>query len=265
MPLSKKRTLTQYLIEQRRRFPQASGELNALILDVSIACKAIARQVALGALAEAPGGGRGRRRPERAGRGAEAAGHHQQPDADPADRVVGPPGGHGVRGDGRALPDPRSPMRAASTCWSSTRWTAAATSTSTCRSAASSRSCARRPRSSTAAATSPRPISCSPARPRWPPATRIYGPTTMLVLTVGNGVVGFTLDPGLGEFKLTHPDIRVPEDTQEFAINTSQQPLLGAAGEALRRRVPGRHRPARAARTSTCAGSPAWWPRRTAS
>ena len=54
MPLSKKRTLTQYLIEQRRRFPQASGELNALILDVSIACKAIARQVALGSLAEAP-------------------------------------------------------------------------------------------------------------------------------------------------------------------------------------------------------------------
>ena len=51
MPLSKKRTLTQYLIEQRRRFPQASGELNALILDVSIACKAIARQVALGSLA----------------------------------------------------------------------------------------------------------------------------------------------------------------------------------------------------------------------
>ncbi|HQR56342.1 MAG TPA: class 1 fructose-bisphosphatase, partial [Burkholderiaceae bacterium] len=49
----------------------------------------------------------------------------------------------------------------------------------------------------------------------------IYGPVTMLVLTVGSGVVGFTLDPNLGEFKLTHPDIRVPLDTQEFAINTS--------------------------------------------
>jgi fructose-1,6-bisphosphatase I/sedoheptulose-1,7-bisphosphatase len=49
----------------------------------------------------------------------------------------------------------------------------------------------------------------------------IYGPTTMLVLTVGNGVAGFTLDPNLGEFKLTHPDIRVPADTQEFAINSS--------------------------------------------
>ena len=49
----------------------------------------------------------------------------------------------------------------------------------------------------------------------------LYGPTTMLVLTVGNGVVGFTLDQSLGEFKLTHPDIKVPADTHEFAINTS--------------------------------------------
>ena len=43
----------------------------------------------------------------------------------------------------------------------------------------------------------------------------------MLVLSVGDGVVGFTPDPNLGEFKLTHPSIRVPADTQEFAINSS--------------------------------------------
>ena len=49
----------------------------------------------------------------------------------------------------------------------------------------------------------------------------LYGPTTMLVLTVGNGVAGFTLDPNLGEFMLTHPQLKVPEDTQEFAINAS--------------------------------------------
>ena len=49
----------------------------------------------------------------------------------------------------------------------------------------------------------------------------IYGPTTMLMLTVGNGVAGFTLNPNLGEFVLTHPNVRVPLDTQEFAINTS--------------------------------------------
>mgnify|MGYP006194285459 CR=1 FL=1 len=49
----------------------------------------------------------------------------------------------------------------------------------------------------------------------------LYGPTTMLVLSVGNGVAGFTLDPVMGEFMLTHPELRVPEDTNEFAINAS--------------------------------------------
>ena len=43
-------TLTQYLIEQRRRFPSASGDFNALLLDVALACKAIARTVAFGDL-----------------------------------------------------------------------------------------------------------------------------------------------------------------------------------------------------------------------
>jgi fructose-1,6-bisphosphatase I/sedoheptulose-1,7-bisphosphatase len=49
----------------------------------------------------------------------------------------------------------------------------------------------------------------------------LYGPTTMLVLSVGNGVAGFTLDPTLGEFMLTHPNLQVPEETSEFAINAS--------------------------------------------
>jgi fructose-1,6-bisphosphatase I/sedoheptulose-1,7-bisphosphatase len=49
----------------------------------------------------------------------------------------------------------------------------------------------------------------------------IYGPTTMLVLTFGRGTHGFTLDREIGEFIYTHPDLRVPEDTSEFAINTS--------------------------------------------
>jgi fructose-1,6-bisphosphatase I/sedoheptulose-1,7-bisphosphatase/fructose-1,6-bisphosphatase I len=45
----------------------------------------------------------------------------------------------------------------------------------------------------------------------------------MLVLTVGNGTHGFTLDRESGNFILTHPDIRVPEETREFAINTSNE------------------------------------------
>jgi fructose-1,6-bisphosphatase I len=51
----------------------------------------------------------------------------------------------------------------------------------------------------------------------------IYGPQTMLLLTLGNGVKGFTLDRELGSFVLTHDDIKVPETTQEFAVNISNQ------------------------------------------
>ena len=48
MPLTQRWTLTRYLIEERRRYPQARGDLTALILDISIACKAIARIVSFG-------------------------------------------------------------------------------------------------------------------------------------------------------------------------------------------------------------------------
>ena len=51
----------------------------------------------------------------------------------------------------------------------------------------------------------------------------LYGPSTMLVLTTGLGVNGFTLDQEIGEFYLTHPDMKIPDDTQEFAINMSNQ------------------------------------------
>jgi len=49
----------------------------------------------------------------------------------------------------------------------------------------------------------------------------IYGPATMLVITVGKGAHGFTLDREIGNFILTHPDLHIPADSSEFAINTS--------------------------------------------
>jgi fructose-1,6-bisphosphatase I len=49
----------------------------------------------------------------------------------------------------------------------------------------------------------------------------LYGPSTMMVLTTGHGVNGFTLDQNIGEFILTHPDMTIPADTAEFAINAS--------------------------------------------
>jgi fructose-1,6-bisphosphatase I len=47
----------------------------------------------------------------------------------------------------------------------------------------------------------------------------IYGSSTMLVYTTGKGVNGFTLDPALGSFYLSHPDIKIPENGKIYSIN----------------------------------------------
>jgi len=49
----------------------------------------------------------------------------------------------------------------------------------------------------------------------------LYGPQTMLVLTLGHGVAGFTLDPASGAWWLTHDAMTIPTATKEFAINMS--------------------------------------------
>jgi len=66
----------------------------------------------------------------------------------------------------------------------------------------------------------------------------IYGPQTTLVLTVGTGVAMFTLDREQGSWVLTQENVRVPEDTHEFAINMSNQrhwapPMQRYIGECL--------------------------------
>ena len=47
----------------------------------------------------------------------------------------------------------------------------------------------------------------------------IYGSSTMLVYTTGNGVNGFTLDPSIGAFFLSHPDMKIPKDGNIYSIN----------------------------------------------
>ena len=47
----------------------------------------------------------------------------------------------------------------------------------------------------------------------------IYGSSTMLVYTAGDGVHGFTLDPSVGEFLLSHPDIKIPEQGKIYSVN----------------------------------------------
>ena len=51
----------------------------------------------------------------------------------------------------------------------------------------------------------------------------LYGPSTMMVYSAGNGVHGFTLDPTVGEFLLTHPDIRIPSPPKFYSVNQAYE------------------------------------------
>ncbi len=224
MPLSNRRTFTQYLIEQRRRFPRASGELNALLLDVSVACKAMARSVAFGALGDpalrhigAPAEqglvnvqGEEQKPQDLIGNevfvrtaewGGNLAGMASEEMAEPYQI---PPGYH--RGKYLLVFDPLD----------------GSSSIDVNVAVGSIFSILRLP---DAEREQGRDVTeadfLQPGVQQVAAGYAVYGPATLLILTVGNGVVGFTLDPTLGEFKLTHPDIRIPEDTQEFAINSS--------------------------------------------
>jgi fructose-1,6-bisphosphatase I len=53
----------------------------------------------------------------------------------------------------------------------------------------------------------------------------IYGSSTMLVYTTGQGAHGFTLDPALGEFLLSHPDIRIPDKARYLSVNDSYETM----------------------------------------
>ncbi|MFQ5578285.1 MAG: class 1 fructose-1,6-bisphosphatase [Anaerolineae bacterium] len=51
----------------------------------------------------------------------------------------------------------------------------------------------------------------------------LYGSSTMLVYSAGHGVHGFTLDPQIGEFLLSHPDIHIPQKPRYFSANLGYQ------------------------------------------
>lgn len=54
----------------------------------------------------------------------------------------------------------------------------------------------------------------------------IYGSSTMLVYTIGNGVNGFTFDPTIGVFYLSHPDIKIPKNGSIYSVNEGNYPFF---------------------------------------
>lgn len=216
MPLSNRPTLTQYLIEQRRAYPQASGDFNALLLDVALACKAIARVVARGELARDPG-----IRP--AGGQVNVQGEVQQAlDVQSNDVFIRTNqwGGHFAGMASEEMEEPfQIPER-----YPRGKYLLAfdpldgSSNIDVNLTVGSIFSIMRAPQMGRDVISSDFYL---PGAQQVAAGYALYGPTTMLVLSVGNGVAGFTLDADLGEFKLTHPNMTVPESSSEFAINAS--------------------------------------------
>ena len=67
----------------------------------------------------------------------------------------------------------------------------------------------------------------------------IYGSSTMLVYTTGQGVHGFTLDPSIGEFLLSHPHIRIPDEGRYLSVNDSYEAQWDEPTRSLMRKYRG--------------------------
>jgi fructose-1,6-bisphosphatase I / sedoheptulose-1,7-bisphosphatase len=215
-------TLTQYLIEQRRRFPSASGDFNALLLDVALACKAIARSVAFGELDGMPGS-----QPQEVKTDVNVQGEEQKR-LDVVSNMYFTEmtewGGHLA---GMASEEMEAPYQIPKTMQRGKYLLVfdpldGSSNIDVNVTVGSIFSVLRAPQE---VIDSGRDVVeadfLQPGARQLAAGYALYGPTTMLVLTVGNGVAGFTLDPNLGQFMLTHPNLKVPEDTHEFAINAS--------------------------------------------
>jgi fructose-1,6-bisphosphatase I/sedoheptulose-1,7-bisphosphatase len=222
MTLTKRSTLTQFLIEERRRFPHASGDFNALLLDVAMACKSIARAVAFGELAGMHGNFG-----EEAGGSVNVQGETQKKLDVHSNEVFIQMNEQGGNLAGMASEEMEQPFQIPATYPRGKYMLVfdpldGSSNIDVNVSVGSIFSILRAPKD---VVDSGRDVTeadfLQPGSTQVAAGYALYGPTTMLVLTVGTGVYGFTLDPNLGEFMLTHSRMQVPADTQEFAINAS--------------------------------------------
>ena len=208
-------TLAQFLIEERRRHPEAAGDLNALILDVALACKAISRQVAYGGLAGLLGAygrtnvqGEAQQKLDVVAndvflRAVEWGGHVAGMASEELEEPYVLPREH-PRGKYLLSFDPLD----------------GSSNIDVNVSVGSIFSILRAP---VPGADARREDFLQPGTEQVCAGYAIYGPSTVLVLTVGRGVHAFTLDPALGEFFLTAQDITIPAASEEFAINGSNR------------------------------------------
>lgn len=213
MPTGGRSTLTQFIIEERRRAPGATGELNALITNVALACKAIAARVAYGALSDVVGatGSRNVQGEEQLKldvlsngiflRANEWGGQVSGMASEEMEDIYVIPPAH-PRGKYLLVFDPLD----------------GSSNVDVNVSVGSIFSILRAPRPGED------PVLADflqPGTEQVCAGYAIYGPCSMLVLTLGKGTHAFTLDPMLGEWVLSHPNLQIPVQAREFAINAS--------------------------------------------
>jgi fructose-1,6-bisphosphatase I/sedoheptulose-1,7-bisphosphatase len=213
MPTAGRPNLTQFLIEERRRHPKATGELNALVTDVSLACKAIACKVAYGALADVLGSaGSGNVQGEEQKtldvlsnqmflRANEWGGHVAGMVSEEMEAPYEIPSQY-PRGKYLLMFDPLDGSSNIDVN----------VSVGSIFSIVRARVGGRDADPADFLQQGTEQVAAGYA---------IYGPSTMLVLSFGNGTHAFTLEPQLGEWVLSHPNLRIPQQTHEFAINAS--------------------------------------------
>ncbi len=221
MPIGGRSTIAQFLIESRRRATTATGEFDSLVTDVALACKAIANRVAFGALGDTTG---------RAGtqnvqgeeqhtldvvanelflRATEWGGHLAGMVSEEMEEVYTLPVEY-PRGKYLLCFDPLD----------------GSSNVDVNMTVGSIFSILRAP---TPGQDATREDFLQPGTEQVCAGYAVYGPSTMLVLTMGNGTHAFTLDQQLGEWVLSHPDLRIPDETREFAINASNSRFWEAA------------------------------------
>lgn len=206
----REKTLTEFIIEEQRKAPGATGGFTALLNDICLACKRIAYLVGKGALADVPGSG-------------NARGEAQMKLDVLANDIflrTNEWGGHLAAMVSEALEQPHLipapyPRGRYLLVFDPLDGSPNIDVNVSVGSIFSVLRCAEGVAEPAAA------DFLQPGAQQVCAGYAIYGPTTMLVLTLGRGVHGFTLDREIGEFILTHPDLRVPADTSEFAINAS--------------------------------------------
>ena len=217
MPTGGRPTLTQFLIEQRRRHPGATGDLNALITDVSLACKAISRKVALGALGLPIGS------PGSVGGNVNVQGEEQKPlDIESNELFI-----RSAEWDGHVAGMVSEEMDEAYTLppqYPRGKYLLLfdpLDGSSNIDVNVSVGSIFSVLRAATPGEDAKPEDFLQPGTEQVCAGYAIYGPSTMLVLTLGSGTHAFTLEPMLGEWVLSHRNLKVPEKTHEFAINAS--------------------------------------------